>query len=356
MKLLMVARRYPPDVRSGTETVFANLYRLARERHEVRLVVGYRNSRDQVPPEAVAVDLRGRGKADQWARMYVAARREARRFRPDACLANSIEAPALGCGTAVIVHDLNFGSSERSVGSMVRERFYKSRARRVAAVITVTDAARRALVRAGMPEDRLHVVHNGVDLERFAPTGTERAPDDDMVHFAYPSRILQGKGQHLAIDAVARLPKLHKRRARLAVVGAVADPIFLDQLKIQAYQQPVDFHTDVPRIEPYYQDADVVLFPTLMTEGFGYTAIEAMACGKPVVWSDQPAIREATGGIGFPFDQGDVEAMRDHMKALMDDPELRARVGEQGRAFVEERYGWSRVWGRYEALLEGMRV
>lgn len=356
MKLLMVARRYPPDVRSGTETVFANLYRLARERHEVRLVVGYRNSRDQVPPEAVAVDLRGRGKAEQWARIYVAARREARRFRPDACLANSIEAPALGCGTAVIVHDLNFGSSGRSVGTIVRERFYKTRARQVSAVITVTEAARRALIRASMPEDRVHVIHNGVDLDTFSPGTPTRPPDDQTVHFAYPSRILQGKGQHLAIDAVARLPKLHKRRARLAIVGAVADSIFLDQLRIQAYEQPVDFHTDVPSIAPYYQDADVVLFPTLMTEGFGYTAVEAMACGKPVIWSEQPAIREATGGIGLAVDQGDVDAMRDHMKALMDDPSLRARIGREGRAFVEERYGWARVWGRYEALLEGMRV
>ena len=41
MKLMMVARRFPPDVRSGTERVFENLYHQARERHEVRLVVGF---------------------------------------------------------------------------------------------------------------------------------------------------------------------------------------------------------------------------------------------------------------------------------------------------------------------------
>jgi len=356
MKLMMVARRFPPDVLSGTETVFENLYRRARQRHEVRLVVGFRNSRDLVPPEAVAVDLRGLSKARQWARMFAVAAREQRRFKPDAILGNSIEVPSSGAPTACIVHDLNFGSAERGVSHRLKEGFYRLRSRQLGAVVTVSEAARKRLVAGGLPEERLHVIHNGVDIEGFQPTAPARSPGEEhVVCFAYPSRILPGKGQHLAIDALARLKREHKRRAKLTIVGSVADPIFLDQLRIQAYNQPVEFATDVPRIAPFYQDADVVLFPTLMEEGFGYTAVEAMSCGKPVIWSDQPAVREATGGIGFPVDQGDVEAMRDAMMRLMDDPALRARVGAEGRAFVEERYGWSAVWGRYESLLERLR-
>ena len=69
MKILMAARRYPPDVYSGTETVFRNLYELARERHEVRLVVGWKRQRDLVPAESVAVRLKGRSKAASWAAM-----------------------------------------------------------------------------------------------------------------------------------------------------------------------------------------------------------------------------------------------------------------------------------------------
>ena len=45
--------------------------------------------------------------------------------------------------------------------------------------------------------------------------------------------------------------------------------------------------TDVEDIVPWYQGADVVLFPTLMEEGFGFTAVEGMACGKPVIYYDQ---------------------------------------------------------------------
>ena len=154
---------------------------------------------------------------------------------------------------------------------------------------------------------------------------------------------------------MARLPRRYKRRAHLTVVGAADDPVFLDQIKVQAWGQPVTIETDVPSIAPYYQDADVVLYPTLMEEGFGFTAIEGMACGKPVIWSDQPAIREATGGLGLPVPRGEVEAMRAAMIELMDQPERLARLGREGRDFVERRYGWDGVWSRYEELLEQVR-
>ena len=111
MKFLFVARRYPPDIISGTETVFQNLYKLAREDHEVRLVVGFTQSREMVPEEAVAVDIRGKRFGMAHLAIYRAAQAEIKRFQPDAILSNSIEAPISGKPTAVIVHDLNFGGA-----------------------------------------------------------------------------------------------------------------------------------------------------------------------------------------------------------------------------------------------------
>ena len=119
MRLLLVARRFSPDVRSGTETVFEQLYEQARSRHEVRLVVGFRRGRDLVPPEAVAVDLRGCSSAEGWVRILGAAMKEEARFRPDVVLGNSIEVHALRSPLAVIVHDLNFGSAHRTWKSRV---------------------------------------------------------------------------------------------------------------------------------------------------------------------------------------------------------------------------------------------
>ena len=76
-----------------------------------------------------------------------------------------------------------------------------------------------------------------------------------------------------------------------------------------------------------------------------------MACGKPVIYFDQPAIREATGGIGIAVAQGDVVAMRDAMRSLMDNPAERKAIGQAGRAYAEEHFSWGTVWSQYEAIL-----
>jgi glycosyltransferase involved in cell wall biosynthesis len=88
-----------------------------------------------------------------------------------------------------------------------------------------------------------------------------------------------------------------------------------------------------------------------MAEGFGFTAVEAMACGKPVIWTDQPAIREATGGIGIAVAPEDVDGIRTAMKRLMDDPDERAAMGRAGREWVESNHSWDGVWERYERVL-----
>ena len=318
MKLLMAARRYPPDVYSGTETVFRNLYHRARARHEVRLVVGWKRQRDLVPAEAVAVRLKGRSKAASWGAMSKAIFSEVRRFKPDVVLSNSIEVPPTGAPTACIVHDLNFGHAGAGMSAQLKARFYSLRARNLRAVISPPTVARE---------------------------------DDGIVRFAYPSRILPGKGQHHAIDAIARLPTRYKKRAHLTVVGSIADQVYLDQLKVQAYNQPVEFAHDVPEMAPYYQNADVILYPTVMEEGFGFTAVEGLSCGKPVIWFDQPAIREATGGHGIPVPREDVNAMRAAMIELIDDADRRAEMGREGRRYAEGNLSWARVWDQYENIL-----
>jgi glycosyltransferase involved in cell wall biosynthesis len=361
MRILMAARRYPPDVFSGTETVFQALVERARRRHEVRLVAGWKQSRSLVPAEAVGVKLQGLSKPRQWWAMARAVRQEVQRWKPDVVLSNSIEVPPSGCPTVCIVHDLNFGVADghpaegsptparATLASRGRRSFYALRSRSLSRIITVSQASSDALVEAGVRRERLCVVHNGVDLLQFQPPDAER--DDEVIRFTYPSRILPGKGQHLAIDALARLPRAHKRRAELHIVGAVVDPVYLDQIRVQAYNQPVHFHTDVPDIAPHIQAADVVLFPSVMAEGFGFTAVEAMACGRPVIWSDQPAIREATGGIGRAVPVEDVGALRQAMIDLMDDDAARTQIGAEGRSHVEEHRDWDLVWERYEAVL-----
>jgi glycosyltransferase involved in cell wall biosynthesis len=349
VRLLLAARRFPPDVCSGTETVFEALYRLAKARHDVRLVAGFMRSRDRIPSEAVAVDLREKEKAYRWVLMGKAIRKEARDFCPDVVLANNIEVPPTGVPTICLVHDLNFGRvADRALGTRMRARFYAERAKRLDAVVAVSVATAGVLTQIGVPAELIHVIHNGVDLDVFRPVP---AADDGVVRIAYPARILPAKGQHHAIDAVARLPRGAKERVRLTIAGAVVDRVYLEQLRVQAFNQPVDIVPDPPAIAPVYQAADIVVFPTELEEGFGFTAVEAMACGRPVVWFDQPAIREATGGVGVPVPRGDVLALRAAIQGLVDDPARRRAIGNEGREFCERHRTWPAAWDKYEQLL-----
>ena len=352
MRLLMVARRFPPDVRSGSETVFEQLYHEARRHHEVRLVCGYVRGRDQIPSEALGVDLRGRNAgAAQWA-MWRATRTAIADFRPNAVLSNAIEAPA-GRSTVCIVHDLNFGRARPGASQPIREMLYRWRASRFARIVTPSHATEAALVRAGVPASAIAVIHNGVDLERFCPVDASQLPDRQpgRVEIAYPARILPGKAQHVAIDAVARLNASEKRRVWLRIAGSVADRVYYDQLRVQAYRQPVELVPDPDDLTPFYQRADLVLFPSVMQEGFGYTAIEAMACGRPVVWAEQQAVREATHGVGFAVPPDDAAAIRDHIRGFLNDPAPYLAAGRAGREVVAQWYRWDAVWARYEALL-----
>lgn len=352
MRILFVARRFPPDVVSGTETVFAKLLEEARAAgHEVKLVAGFRKDRALLPADCRAVDVRG-GKAGAWAAVASAAVSESRTFRPNVVLSNSIEVVVPGVPTVTIVHDLNFGGAGAGLGATARRLFYRSQARLLARVVAVSDVTRGQVLGIGVPAERVVRIHNGVDVDRFLPP--ENGPlsrQDGVFRYVHVSRILPGKGQHASIDAFCRLRPDQRKGKTLDVVGTIADGIYADQIRVQAHKLGVGFHFDVPDVVPYYQRADVALFPTLMPEGFGFAAVEAMACGVPVIHYADAAVREATGGHTIEVARDDAAGLRDAMLQLFMDANLRADLAERGRAYVQ-RYRWAAVWAQYEGVLQ----
>ena len=86
-------------------------------------------------------------------------------------------------------------------------------------------------------------------------------------------------------------------------------------------------------------------------EGFGLPAIEAMACGTPVVVTDGGALPEVVGDAGLIVRAGCGDALREAIDMLLRDSEQRAEMAAAGLARVRERYGWDRVGEAYEGLL-----
>lgn len=351
---MVVSRRYPPDQISGTETVISNVVDRARGVLDVKLVAGWRRDPALLPADARKVPLATLPKPLAWARMARAATAEARAFQPDVILSNSIEVPTGLAPTVTIVYDFNFGSSGRVATAKLRAAFYRFQARRLARVVVISEATRRFAIEGGFPPSTLEVIYPGVDVERFRPDPAAAPPPagDEPFVLAYPSRILPGKAQHLALEAFRKLPLPLRDRAELRIVGAVADEDYLASLRRDAEGLRVTFHTDVDDIVPYYQGAHLILFPTMMEEGFGYTAAEGMACGRPVVHFHCAAVDEACGAAAVAVPSGDTSAMAAAAAELLVDPERCRALGEAGRRRVEDTFSWDAVWSRYRGVLE----
>ena len=78
-----------------------------------------------------------------------------------------------------------------------------------------------------------------------------------------------------------------------------------------------------------YRTAEVLVFPSRI-EGFGWPPLEAMACGTPVVVSDSASLPEVVGNAAPKLHPDNVEEFREHIEAILMDPELRNRRVKQG--------------------------
>ncbi|HVM00072.1 MAG TPA: glycosyltransferase [Egibacteraceae bacterium] len=228
------------------------------------------------------------------------------------------------------------------------------------AIIAPTGAERALLAdRYGAPPGRVRVVTPGVDLGVFSASGDRAAArrslgDGRIVLFV--GRLQPLKGPDIAVRALAALDAFLPDDGvptRLVVVGGPSgdgrgrtDPFALRRLAAElGIADRVALLAPRPQAELalLYRAADAVLMPS-RSESFGLVALEAQACGTPVVGSAVSGLAEAIGGEGGgTLVQGDDPL--DFARALvpyLTDPRIRAAAGEAGRRKAA-RYSWRRT-------------
>ena len=225
---------------------------------------------------------------------------------------------------------------------------------------------RLARVLAGLTELRQLVP--GVDLAAYHPRLDGSAVRARLGLAGRPvvvcvSRLVPRKGQDTLIRA---LPAVRRRvpDAALLLVGGGPDRARLARLARHAGVGPhVVLTGSVPTAElpAYYAAGDVYAMPCrtrragLDVEGLGIVYLEASATGLPVVAGDSggapDAVRE--GETGFVVGGRDPAALVDRLAALLADPDLAARMGAAGRAWVESQWRWDTQADRLRALLTG---
>lgn len=212
--------------------------------------------------------------------------------------------------------------------------------------------------RARLDPARVHVVHNGIALDGYAP-GTPSQPPV----LGYLARMIPGKGMVTLIEAFIllrarnRIPDL-----KLRIIGSMlaADEPVVNQLRARLAEKgladQVEFHPNVTREEKIrlLQDLSAFSVPATYGEAFGLYLIEALAAGVPVVQprcASFPELIEATGG-GLLCEPDDPAALAQAVEELLSDPQGARRMGERGRQAVVENFGVDRMAAGVQRVLE----
>jgi glycosyltransferase involved in cell wall biosynthesis len=232
-------------------------------------------------------------------------------------------------------------------------------ARRLPAVVTVSESSRRDIsAQLGVAPDRVSVVPVGVDHTVFEPIpGVTPVPGRLIVT---SSSDVPLKGLVPLLEAVAKLRT--EREIELVVIGRPRPGGRVDRaitrLSLGDTVRCVSGISD-RELATLYGEAQVAVVPSLY-EGFSLPAVEAMACGVPVVATTGGALPEVVGNDGetgllvAPDDPGALAAA---IGRLLDDAELRARLGAAGRERALTRFTWAvTAQGTaecYQAMLAG---
>ncbi len=281
--------------------------------------------------------------------------------------------PGMGVGWAHIAHTLGLVKN-RTLASgarpepALRIRVEGEIAQQANMLIASTSDEGDDLARLyGADPERIYVVPPGIDLGTFHPLDRGEARrkigygQSRMLLFV--GRLERLKGVEIAIRALALLQDRAHNDVRLVVLGEDSregDESEKERLKEVAtalgVRDRVDFLGSVAHHElPYfYAAADVCVMPSY-SESFGLVALEAQACGRPVVASGVSGLRSVVRDevSGYLIDGDDPAIYADRIGRVLEDPELAQQMGLRGR-LLAQRFSWTRTADRLEGLFESV--
>jgi glycosyltransferase involved in cell wall biosynthesis len=202
---------------------------------------------------------------------------------------------------------------------------------------------------------RIRVIPAAVDLARFTPPGDKAAVRAALGWGEAPvvfvmRRLVRRMGLEVLIEAFA---KVNHPTAKLVLGGT--GPLE-GELRALARELPVAFvgRLSDDELVRHYQAADFTVVPTVALEGFGLITVESLACGTPVLGTDEGG----TGEILRPFSPEllvparDVDALAAKLAEVLATP-ARLPGSEACRRYAEEHYAWSTVLAKLETELAG---
>jgi glycosyltransferase involved in cell wall biosynthesis len=225
------------------------------------------------------------------------------------------------------------------------------------------DDAEIFVSRGVVPKERTAVTPgSGVDPDRFEYADGTAVENGQVPIVMLPTRLLWHKGVGVFVDAARQLRE-DGVDAHFALVGDSdpENPGSVPRAQIEAWDDegPIEWWGRQPPSEMplVLGQAHVVCLPSHYREGVPKVLIEAASCGRPIVTTDVPGCREIVNheDTGFLVPPEDAEELARRIRQLLDDPDLRREMSQNGRSRVEENFTAQQVAGTivecYDQLL-----
>ncbi len=261
---------------------------------------------------------------------------------PDICHYTNFLAPVSEERPYVVtIHDMGVEVLRHAHPLTKREytkRLIPRIARRARLIITNSEYSKWEIVRhLGIPEDRIRVTPLAASAE-FEPVGVQPANP----YFLYVGNLEPRKNLERLVEAFARMPA---KDHQLIIAGNRWYQGGAPEQKARSLglNGRVQFLGYVPRgdLPALYSGATALVYPSLL-EGFGLPIVEAMACGAPVITSDNSSMREVAGEAAVLVDPRNVREMTEAMTRVAEDQSLRQELSAKGLKRAGE-FSWRKT-------------
>ena len=231
--------------------------------------------------------------------------------------------------TVVTIHDVlpfNYNPKDLTAMDRIRVKWYMKNFKSIenadAIILASEHAKQEALKCTNIPEEKLHAIHYGIDLNKFKP---KKRKSSDVVKIGYLGGLDGRKNVGVVVDAFKQIVKDYDNvELHLGGTGR-------NFSKFKSMNVPrMELHGSIPlnKAPDFLNSLDAFVFPTL-GEGFGLPVCEAMACGVPVIASNVTTMPELVKDAGI-LTNPTVKGLVKSMSKMIENKNLRKKLGKRG--------------------------
>lgn len=222
-------------------------------------------------------------------------------------------------------------------------------------------ALRDQLLAAGVPLQDAPIIYEGIDLRAHQAQAAQRRPAtaaDAPLTLVFVGNVVEHKGVHTTIEALAQLAPEKRRRVHLTILGS-GHPNYEARLhrlvETHGLDEQVMFHERIPRPElpAFLGRFDALLLPSIWEEPLALIMQEGLANGLVIIGSATGGTKEiiVDGHNGLLFPAGDAAALARQIELLLDEPALRWSLAQNGQRTANEKFALPRMVNDLEQYL-----